>query len=183
VPDRTSGLTPGWRFLRDLALVLGLPAAGLALLIWQWHPWFRSPYQLAAAEQVFTTAAGTWDWLSDSIPCGPMRHTIEFSPDHRLMIIRYATPWTDSTGAKHESAEYEIRRVTRSGIRGYIRGETRRTTGGQPVVWDLVLTSPDSYTWHRTDWMSWAQTGGIHRCPAGDSAAAASGGDSVVIRQ
>lgn len=175
-------LTPGLRFLRDLSLLLGIPAIGFFLLIWQWHPWYRTPFELPSRDQMFTTLPGTWDWRSDSIPCGPMRHTISFTADHQLMVIRAVTPWTDSSGVKDSVAEYEIRRVTRSSIRAYIRGETRRTPGGRPVVWDLVLTSPDSYTWHRTDWLSWGQTGEIRRCSTRDSSAAGVTRDSVVVR-
>jgi pimeloyl-ACP methyl ester carboxylesterase len=31
-------------------------------------------------------------------------------------------------------------------------GETRKTESGDRVVWDLILLSPDSYCWRRTDW-------------------------------
>ena len=36
---------------------------------------------------------------------------------------------------------------------------------GQPVVWDLVLRSPNRFAWHRTDWESWATTRDLRRCP------------------
>ena len=32
------------------------------------------------------------------------------------------------------------------------------------VVWDLVLTSPDSYRWHRTDWPARGYTPEVVRC-------------------
>lgn len=73
--------------------------------------------------------AGTWDWETDSVPCGEMTHTISFSADHRLMFLNAKTPWTGPDGGKHSNTE----------------GETRRTSTGALVVWDLVLTSPNSY--------------------------------------
>ena len=53
-------------------------------------------------------------------------------------------------------------------IRGKIRGETRLDDDGVPVVWDLVMTSEDSYRWERADWA--ALMGGteeIERCDGG----------------
>ena len=42
--------------------------------------------------------------------------------------------------------------------------ETRRTSSGEPVVWDLVITAPDVYQWHRTDWPENGLTRAIIRC-------------------
>lgn len=73
---------------------------------------------------------------------------------------------------------YDILGVTRSSIRGAIRGETRLTTSGHPVIWDLVLTGPDEYRWQRTDWAHtpWNYTGSIRRCPVATAATGESRG-------
>jgi hypothetical protein len=34
------------------------------------------------------------------------------------------------------------------------------------VVWDLVLTTHDSYHWHRVDWAAIGLTKEVRRCPA-----------------
>lgn len=52
-------------------------------------------------------------------------------------------------------------------IRGFITDETRKTPDGRLVVWDLVLTSRNSYAWHRTDWAPGSYTAELRRCPAG----------------
>lgn len=77
-------------------------------------------------------------------------------------------------GASDGVTTYDVLSVSRSTIRGAIRGETRKTDDGKPVVWDLVLTSPDEYRWQRTDWRStpWSYTGHIRRCPAPPAATA-----------
>jgi hypothetical protein len=67
---------------------------------------------------------------------------------------------------EHRVAEYDIQEVSRRHVRGRIRGETRRTDAGEPVVWDLVLTSRDEYRWHRTDWPPGSDTKSVRRCPA-----------------
>lgn len=62
------------------------------------------------------------------------------------------------------SATYDILRLSPTRIRGAIRGETRLTDAGVPVVWDLVMIGPDEYRWQRTDWQFWQFTAGVHRC-------------------
>lgn len=89
------------------------------------------------------------------------------------MILRHHEPWIDSAGTEHRVAEYEIREHARNRIRGFIRGETRRTPDGELVVWDLVLSSPNTYRWHRTDWPWDGYTKEVLRCgPAPRPAAA-----------
>jgi hypothetical protein len=171
--------SPGARFVRDLAVLFGVPAVIVAVLLWRWHPWTLGRYEVGPAEDIFSVVAGTWDWETDSIPCGKRTHTISFSADHRLMLLEAETPWTGPDGGQHSSAEYEIREISRSHIRGFMRGETRRTSTGALVVWDLVLTSPNSYAWHRTDWRPWALTEQITRCPARSTPAGAENGKTA----
>ncbi len=45
-----------------------------------------------------------------------------------------------------------------------IVGETRLTDAGEPVVWDLVLKSEDSFCWDRTDWEQGGCTKNNARC-------------------
>jgi hypothetical protein len=62
------------------------------------------------------------------------------------------------------AATYDIIKLTPTRLRGAIRGETRTTDRGVPVVWDLVMIGPNEYRWQRTDWASWNYTAGIKRC-------------------
>ena len=158
-PPRTTRSTFG----RDLALLLGIPGLLFVALLWWWQPW--RGYEVPEATTIFDLVAGTWDWEHDEEWCEENPHTVAFSPDHTVMIITHAVPWTDSTGQEHQVAEYDIQQHSRQSIRGLIRGETRLTTDGEPVVWDLVLGSADSYRWHRTDWPPLSYTGTIWRCP------------------
>jgi len=81
------------------------------------------------------------------------------------MVITLAHPYKLATGAYDSVAYYDILRVTPNSIRGAIRGETRMTADSQPVVWDLVVESPNRFAWHRTDWASWEHTQDLRRCP------------------
>ena len=152
-------------FLTEIGVLIGLPAvAALAFLIW-WAPWGPG-YAVPAGSSVFSVASGTWDWTTakaDSF-CVVSRHRIEFSADHRVMTIVSAIPWTNA-GVPESVAVYDISAHSDHHVRGQIRGETRLTAAGKPVVWDLELTSDSSYNWHRADWASFNRTATIRRCP------------------
>ena len=154
-------------FLRDTALLLALVVVAGGGLAW-WAPW-APDYEVPPDTDIFTMAAGTWDWTTapaDSF-CVAQRHTVAFSPDRRVMTITQSAPWTASDGTVHQVAVYDLSEHSGHHVRGRIRDETRLTDAGAPVVWDLVLTSADSYQWHRTDWPAFANTPAIRRCPSG----------------
>lgn len=119
------------------------------------------PFEVPPDRDVYAVVAGTWDWAGRPGTCRDDPHTLAFSPDRATMVLTFVR---QPAGPERET-RYEIRGVTRSGVRGFITGETRRTAAGEPVVWDLVLTSPDSYRWHRTDWAAAGHTSEVVRCP------------------
>lgn len=161
-----SNSSPDLRGLfRDVALVLGIPFVLLVGFLAWWQPW-GPDYEVPRETDVFAVAAGTWDWADAEGFCQKNPHTITFSPDRSVMALAHREAWTDSAGVAHRVAEYEIREHSRHHVRGFIRGETRRTEAGELVVWDLVLTSPDSYRWHRTDWPWGSYTNEVLRCPS-----------------
>ena len=126
-----------------------------------------TPFSVAAGEDIRKTIAGQWTWTTDSSGCANA-HTIAFSDDGKVMTIVQPSR---SVGSTDVTTTYDLSLVTQSSIRGAIRGESRRTGDGTPVVWDLVLVGPNAYRWHRTDWFSsWGYTPAIVRCPSGDSA-------------
>jgi len=104
---------------------------------------------------------GRWDWASHSERCDDSAHVISISPDRRTMTIAMRPRSTTDTGWL---ATYDILSLTSTRLRGAIRGETRLTDQGAPVVWDLVMFGPNEYHWHRTDWVAWNYTGGVVRC-------------------
>jgi hypothetical protein len=134
-----------------------------------WYSWPRLfPVHHASSEAaVFEVATGVWDWKTSKGFCEDNPHLISFSADQTVMTITSRRPWADTAAADDRIAVYDIMEHTSAYIRGALRGEDRLTDAGKPVVWDLVLTSPDSYAWHRTDWLLGMQTGDIKRCPAG----------------
>jgi hypothetical protein len=108
--------------------------------------------------------AGVWDWSGDSLTCRRNPHTISFTPDTAVMVVRYRTK-PDSTGKLEY--RYRIARYSDHTVTGQIEGEQRRNKDGKPVVWDLILTGPNSYRWRDADGNPQAVTRAIVRC--GDS--------------
>lgn len=158
-------------FLRDLGLLIGLPlflaVLGVgAMLLW-WRPW--PSYEVPDGTEFASVVEGTWDWTTapaDSF-CIADRHTIRFSADRKVMSIAQLNSWTDSAGATHRVSIYDLTEWSQGHVRGQIRGESRLTLLGRPVVWDLRLTSPDTYHWERTDWPPMGATAEVRRCPPG----------------
>jgi len=158
--------TPDTRALgRDLVFLLALPAGLLVGVLSLWRPWEVSTYVPQAPQTVYSVAAGLWDWADADSFCVKNPHRIWFAPRQDSMYIYYARPWTDSAGTVDSGAVYELQGHSGSHLRGFIVDETRRTPAGELVVWDLVLTSPNSYAWHRSDWVAGSYTKPIRRCP------------------
>jgi hypothetical protein len=152
-------------FLRDLGLLLGLPLLALVLLMAWWHPWPKV-YDVPPPSDIYQVASGRWDWADSDSSCTKNPHTISFSADHKVMTLSYPAPLADGILPEREAYEYEIAEVSRHHIRAQIRGETRLTPKGTPVVWDLVLASSDVYYWHRADLPFFSVTRPVRRCLA-----------------
>jgi hypothetical protein len=148
--------------LRIAAMVFGVVVILTGIGLWASRV---RPYFVPAGVDIRTRVAGRWDWTNRGSPCGDSAHVIAFTGDGKQMTITQQNRWVDSLGRDRTTSTYDIQSVTRSTIRGAIRGEERRTPDGLPVVWDLVLVSPDEYRWRRTDWStSWSYTAPVVRC-------------------
>jgi hypothetical protein len=141
---------------------LGVLAAAVVVLLmiglWVSH----SSAYAAPNGDIRAAVTGRWTWAADTAGCRDA-HVIAFPDSGKVMTIA-----TRDMAGGVKLTTYDILLQTSSTIRGAIRGETRMTAAGKPVIWDLVLTGPDEYRWKRTDWTStpWSYTGPIHRCPA-----------------
>jgi hypothetical protein len=139
-----------------------LPLFPIAMLLF--YRSLTKAYAVPPGEDIFALVTGTWAWPPSDSNCLTDSHRIAFTPDHKVMTITAARPYKLDNGTLDSVAYYDILQVTRSSIRGAIRGETRRTDAGVPVVWDLVLKDRDRYTWHRTDWANGGHTAVLRRC-------------------
>jgi hypothetical protein len=140
--------------------IVGLVVALFAFAVWGLS---RGHDKFAATKNDLPSyVAGRWDWTSRARPCTDSAHTITFANDGRVMEIRQESD--TGKGGASDPTVYDLLEVTPSRIRGAIRGETRKTNDGRPVVWDLVMFNVNEYHWHRTDWGSFGYTGAVLRC-------------------
>lgn len=116
---------------------------------------------------MFAQIAGRWDWAGQPGFCRTNPHTLSFTTDGKYMVLTFAHA-IDSTGKRE--VRYEVRGHTERSVRGFITEETRRASDGSLVEWDLVLFSPNSYRWHRTDWPEDGVTAEVVSCPVSASA-------------
>jgi hypothetical protein len=107
-------------------------------------------------------ASGTWGFDIDGVRCNENFHTINFPESGETMILRYAK---GVEGQPPTEAVYRLLGEGPGFMRMKIEGEKRTTDTGEPVVWDLMLLSQDSYCWHRTDWQEGGCTQPAYRCP------------------
>lgn len=126
---------------------------------------YTQPYDPPSDTDIFAVVEGKWAWTTSDSGCAADWHRIAFTSDRGVMTIAASKPYEGADGKLDSIAVYDILSHTQASIRGAIRGETRLTDAGVPVVWDLVLQSPNSYAWHRTDWFRGALTREIERCP------------------
>lgn len=145
-----------------VAIAVGLlvPVVGVAGYVM-----YTQPYEPPADTDIFAVVEGKWAWTTSDSGCAGEWHRIAFTPDRGVMTIAASKPYERPDGTLDSIAVYDVLSHTRVSIRGAIRGETRLTDAGVPVVWDLVLRGPNSYAWHRTDWVRGALTREIERCP------------------
>jgi hypothetical protein len=158
--------------MQRFSFLLGVLAASLLLACRAARPEPETgPSQRAAAE-VFSLAVGMWDWWRGDSTCLGNTHEITFSPDRSEMLLTFKAPIDTATGKR--VVRYRILDVgphlfpePAQVLRASMEDETRRTDGGDLVIWDLVLATPNRYHWHRTDWEAGAVTRPIVRCVDG----------------
>jgi hypothetical protein len=126
---------------------------------------YTQSYEPPHDSDIFAVVEGRWAWTTSDSGCASDWHRISFTPARTVMTIAASKPYEGADGKLDSIAVYDILSHTGGSIRGAIRGETRLTDDGAPVVWDLVLQGPNNYAWHRTDWLRGAVTREIQRCP------------------
>lgn len=149
------------QFLKIALWAIGLAAGGfiLVVVIGLWSA-SRMGYEFPDGD-LPKHLVGRWDWSTRGQPCADSAQVMTFSGDRKVMTISMPARSSADTGW---TAIYDVLSLTESRLRGAIRGESRLTERGAPVVWDLVMFGPDEYHWHRTDWKPWAYTAAMLRC-------------------
>lgn len=139
---------------RSAAVVLGMIAV-LAL----------SEVSAARGRRITDVLPGVWGWEAAPKRCQENPHYISFTAGGSRMEIRHPKGAVVGNQAPEVVTVYRILATSADALKMEIIGETRKTERGDPVVWDLIVLSPDSYCWHRTDWPPQGCTGRVLRCP------------------
>lgn len=109
-------------------------------------------------------SSGTWGWSRIGPSCEENPHTISLSEDGKVLLLRMRDPVVTSSGEEPQTTEYIVLVHTPDYLRMRIPGETRHTSRGDLVVWDLIREDEDAYCWRRTDWHRKDCMATIERC-------------------
>ena len=104
---------------------------------------------------------GTWGTEFEGAMCSDNPHTIRFSADGHSMTLAYTKSLTADPPTR---VEYRVIGEGKGFIRMQITNETEKGADGQLVMWDIVLLTPNSFCWHRSDWSDEGCTKPITRC-------------------
>lgn len=116
----------------------------------------------AREPSIFEVVEGRWG-LAGVDNCDDNAQSFSFSKDKKSMIVAYRRP-IDSRIGQSQFFEYKVLGTAGNAIRMQLMGENQRTEDGETVLWDLVLTSEDSFCWHRADWPVGTCAAAEHRC-------------------
>jgi hypothetical protein len=122
-------------------------------------------YEIPDGRDIFSVVEGTWALPPSESRCTRDHQVISFTSGHQTMIVTYSRPYRVPGGTFDSLAFYDVLRTTRSSIRGALRGSSRYSPDGEPIVWDLVVRDPDRVTWHYAKWPDWIHTKSLLRCP------------------
>lgn len=146
--------------LAIVVVPLGLGVASYAVYRRLVHTW-----DVPNGTDIFQVVEGKWALPGRAGNCDTNAVTIRFTPDHADMILISPHLVRRDDGELDSIVRFPLLGHTRHSIRVVRRGETRLGADGTPVVWDLVLRSPDTYSWHRSDWLPITFTRQHQRCP------------------
>lgn len=114
----------------------------------------------------FTQLVGKWAPLVEGkVDCADSQ-TISFSKDLSVAAFQFSKPFKDDNGKEVRAVTYKILSVSDNTITMFLNGEKRRTNGGDPIVWTLVLIRENAYVWRQTDWGPGDSTVPFLRCDA-----------------
>ena len=80
------------------------------------------------------------------------------------MIVHSAQKLFLGSNTGRDAVVYKVLAVNGNVLTMFIEGEDRKTDGGDPVVWSLVLNGENEFYWRRSDWPKGMVTGSFRRC-------------------
>jgi hypothetical protein len=120
----------------------------------------------AGASDPFVLLPGTWDWANRPGSCQDNPQTLALSADRTRVTLEYRKPVTNAAGKPQKSEVYKILDARARLLHTVVEGETRKDRTGQPVTYDFMFVSDNSFCWHRSDWGKSQCTKMMVRCQA-----------------
>jgi hypothetical protein len=111
----------------------------------------------ARAQSALGWVEGQWRWENNETGCDSA-YSISVSRGDKYVISSYT--WQ----GQRDTSEYRVLAHAPGVIRARIEGEKRLDEAGEPVIWDFVQLSDDSFCWHRADWGPDDCTNRLFRC-------------------
>jgi hypothetical protein len=105
--------------------------------------------------------SGTWGSEYEGSKCSDNPHTLKLSADGQSMVLAYAKSLNSEPPTR---VEYRIIGEGKDFVRTQKLSEKETAADGSLVMWDIVILTPDSYCWHRSDWSDEGCTKPIVRC-------------------
>jgi len=150
--------TPIFFALLSLSLFVG--TAGAATVA-------PAPVQPGAtgATDPFVILPGTWDWANRPGSCQDNPQTLTLSADRTEVKLEFKKPVTNGAGKQQKSEVYKILDARARLLHTVVIGEPRKDPKGQPLTYDFLFASDNSFCWHRSDWPKGQCTKMMVRCP------------------
>ena len=95
---------------------------------------------------------GVWDWAGIPGSCQDNPQTLTLSPDRLRLTLEFKKPVTNAAGKPQKSEVYKVLDARARVLHTVVEGESRKDSKGQPLTYDFVFASDDSFCWHRSDW-------------------------------
>ena len=158
MPSRIHSLLPQMAIGVAVLVLVGLPFV-------LYHR-FAHTYSIPLGADVFEAVTGRWTVAGPGGDCDTNAITVGFTPDHADMILVRSHPVHEPDGTVDSVSRYPVLGHTLHSIQVVRRGERLLNADSTPVVWTLVLRSPDTYAWHRSDWLPLRFAPDLRRCPS-----------------
>lgn len=106
---------------------------------------------------------GDWGWTKEECQSNPQNYS--FSSDGAVMYVKKLDSSVSASDDRiYKTTKYQIIGESDEALRTVIEGESRRTSDGLVVTWDLILISKYRFCWRRGDWTASGCTEPIIRC-------------------
>ncbi len=120
----------------------------------------------AGATDPLVLVPGVWDWANQPGSCVDNPQTLTLSADRTKVTLEYKKPVTNAAGKPQRSEVYKILDARARWLHAQVVGETKKDRTGQPVTYDFVFASENSFCFHRGDWVKGQCTKMLVRCSA-----------------